>query len=152
MDCLYLESSIDQFKGGIGLLVKRSFLCQFAEVVVNQDWVLLVEGRVGRLSLRGSRGCLDLLIVYLDPSDASSQICNIKLLGTYIRPHVHTLIFGDFNFVHSKADRLLKAPGVWSLGDDKAADRAWAEHIASRGVVEWPQDNYTCETGIVFAY
>ena len=150
-DCLYLESSIDQFKGGIGLLLKRSFLEQFEEVVVNRDWVVLVEGRIGRLSLCGPRGCLELFIVYLDPSSAANQISSIKLLGTYIKSCVHTLILGDFNFVHCKTDRLLKATNTWSLGDDKAVDRAWVEHISSRGIKEWAQESHTCETGIAFS-
>ena len=59
---------ISSYKGGVGLLITSSFLLRFDPVNEVRDWLAIEEGRVCRLSLSGPHGCLDMFVVYLDPS------------------------------------------------------------------------------------
>ena len=146
----YVYSDLDQYKGGIGLVIRQSFLAKFA-ALGEDNWLVIVKGRVGRLRLCGTRGTLDLFVVYLDPADHTSQVDCIRLLGEHIDSRAHTLIFGDYNFVHNAADRYVKASGAWSMGSDAVSDKAWTTHISAKRIYEWRQDCFTCETGITIA-
>ena len=53
-----------QQAGGIGIMVKKSFLSQFT-APTPQDWTILEEGRLARLRLKGPKGAIDLYIVYM---------------------------------------------------------------------------------------
>lgn len=147
----YFYSDLDQFKGGIGLLVQKSFLRNFFPVIREKDWIVIEQGRVGCLRLRGLAGILHIFVCYFDPSCMTNQVASIKRIAGLISSSAHTLILGDFNFVHSDADHFVKASGKWSMGESKVVDEAWRRQISSKGIVEWGQDMLTCETGITIS-
>ena len=143
----YYTSYIDQYKSGIGLVVKRSFLQNFT----GHEWHVIVKGRLAVLELTGLKGSLHIFTIYLDPSSKQKKQDVIKALGSRLDGRVHSLIIGDFNFVHNQHDRYSKAEGTWSNIDDQAVAKVWREHITARGIEEWQQPEFTCETGLVFS-
>ena len=102
-----------QRKGGLGLLVKSSFLLQFER----SDWTELEAGRVGKLELRGSRGSLDLICCYLDPHSSESRRASFAQIASSLQPQseVLTILFGDFNFVPSESDRWCKQTSQFTV-------------------------------------
>ena len=144
---MYYSSFIDQYKGGVGLVVKRSFLQNFAQ----SEWEVITRGRIGRLKMSGEKGSLHIYVVYLDPDCHKQKIESIKALGAKLDPRAHSLIIGDFNFVESDCDRFLKSTGAWSGNNDQEVAKAWASNISSKGIAEWAQPEFTCETGLVFS-
>ena len=149
--CKYFSSFIDQYKGGIGLFVKREFLERFDKFNFDTSWQVLRVGRIGRLVLEGIYGLLHIYVVYLDPSDSRHQCSDIDLLGSSLDSRAHSLVVGDLNFVQEASDRYLKATGTYSLGDDAAVAKQWTSSIASRGLVELKQPYHTCEKGMCFS-
>ena len=148
----YVSSFIDQFKGGIGILIKHSF-CERFGVSCHEDllncWDVLIEGRLGRLRLQGNEGSLDVFAVYMDPASKLEQCNSVARLAGSIDRRVHSLITGDFNFVEGEFDRWRKDGSGWSLGADVNVAKMWREKIASQGLHEWDQPMHTCETGLV---
>ena len=100
----YVSSFIDQFKGGIGILIKHSF-CERFGVSCHEDLLncrdVLIEGRLGRLRLQGNEGSLDVFAVYMDPASKLEQCNSVARLAGSIDRRVHSLITGDFNFVEA---------------------------------------------------
>lgn len=143
----YFSSYMDQYKGGVGLVVKKQFLRKFITI----DWQVVVTGRIGCLVLSGKKGTLHIFVVYLDPESKLEQIQQIKMLGARLDARVHSLIVGDFNFVENECDRYIKATGSGAAGNDREVSKAWSANISANGVAEWPQPEYTCETGIAFS-
>ena len=73
----YFSSSIDQFKGGISPLIKKQLLKQFPGACL---WTEVVQGRVGKLPLKGPHGTLEIIAVYLDPHSKSEQRHQIECI------------------------------------------------------------------------
>ena len=121
----YFSSYIDQYKGGVGLLVWERFLKLFHDFDPDRDWQSLATERIGRLRLHGSHGALHIFVVYLDPSDRKSQTEHIRTLAESLDPRVHSLIVGDFNFVQEQHDRYLKSSGVYSADNDEPVAKEW---------------------------
>ena len=67
--CRMYSTGISAKKGGVAIIVKQAFLDVFDHVV----WAIIVDGRVGRLTLEGPKGKLCLYAVYLDPSSIENQ-------------------------------------------------------------------------------
>ena len=147
----YFFTDLDQYKGGIGLLVKRSFLRRFRPIERERDWIIIEKGRVGCLRLAGPEGQFHIYVCYFDPASKSKQCDCIKNMAGFVQPSAHSLFVGDFNFVHAAADHYVKDTGVWSMGDSKVVDDTWQRRIASLGIHEWAQDLLTCETGITIS-
>jgi endonuclease/exonuclease/phosphatase family metal-dependent hydrolase len=150
-DHLYFSSFLDAHKGGIGILVKKTFLKQFPFTDVDNCWKVLVQGRVGRLCLSGPRGCFHIYAIYFDPSDKKSQKQCTTVLSEQLDSRAHSLIAGDFNFVECEQDRYIKQTGAWSIGDDKQIAKEWQRLCTKHDLKEWVQPHLTCETGIVLS-
>ena len=63
-DFIYFTSGIGARKGGISIIMKRSFLDQFSVC----PWEVAEAGRVASLTLKGRSGTLNIIPVYLDPT------------------------------------------------------------------------------------
>jgi hypothetical protein len=145
---MYFSSYIDQFKGGISLVIKRTFIQRFFPTTTNDNWQVIAKGRVARLMMEGPHGRLHIYVVYFDPSCKTNQIDCISAISAVLDPLAHSLILGDFNFVENASDRFIKETATWSLGQDGRVAKAWASKMTSKGITEWSQDELTCETGI----
>ena len=145
----YLSSYIDQYKGGISLLVKYDFLKRFYEVDVKRDWCIIIPGRLARLALYSGKGTIHIYVCYFDPTSTGAQVACIRRLAETLDDKVLAVIVGDFNFVESAYDRYVKSSASWSLGDDKPVAEAWSRLITPRGVSEWSQPYTTFENGLV---
>jgi exonuclease III len=143
----YFSSYIDQYKGGVGLVVNQRFLQQFSRY----EWQVVVVGRIGCLELSGKKGSFHIFVVYLDPESKQAQIQQIRSLGTRLDTRVHSIIVGDFNFADNDCDRYIKLTGNGASSNDRDVSQAWAANISANGVAEWRQPEYTCETGIAFS-
>ena len=104
--------------------MNNKFLENFNPVSEN-DWEVIVPGWIGKLSLKGPNGALDLIIVYL-PSGSDAEKKKLRMqymeaLGRKILPknEVLTLMMGDFNFVTRTEDRISKDTGAPSGDKDK---------------------------------
>ena len=126
----YFHSDLDQFKGGIGLLVKKVFLQKFLPVNGETDWIVIEAGRNGCLKLRGSAGLLHIFVCYFDP-----EIESIKRLSRALDADAHTIVLGD-HFVRSAEDHYVKASVEWSMGDSTPVDNAWRQQITTKGMRE----------------
>ena len=146
-DCAYFSSYIDQYKGGVGIVIKNAFLKSFR----SHHWKVISKGRLGRLSLQGDSGTLHIYVVYLHPSDKCQQKQAITTLNKHLDPNAHSIITGDFNFVIAEADRYSKHLETWSWGDDKPVAEKWEQDISALGIQEWSQDSFTYEGGICFS-
>ena len=51
-------------------------------------------------------GSLDVFVCYLHTSDPESRRDTLKRIRTHVRPHAHTLLLGDMNFVLDDLDRI----------------------------------------------
>ena len=111
-DCKYFSDHIDQYKGGIGIFIKNSFLSRFPQTDMDSCWKVLVPGRVGKLSLCGPEGMLHIFAVYLDPGDKALRCQHLEKIRTYVTSAAHTIVVGDFNFVEHNEDRWCTASRV----------------------------------------
>lgn len=112
-DCVAFWSHGSAQLAGVSLWCKPDFLKNFNPV--NSDsWQELVPGRAGRLQLRGSRGSLDIYVVYFNAGAAAgvrqerAQI--MRAIAERMEPQqrVLSLILGDFNFAASMKDRWIQ--------------------------------------------
>ena len=129
-------------RGGVGIIIKLDFLRRFSADA--PCWTELVQGRVGRLSLRGPDGALDLFTVYfptgtrrrLDEHSASQAAEDLSLrqqreelavsIRSWLRPSAAlAIVAGDFNFVPAREDRFHKPTGEFSGGRDAGEAAHW---------------------------
>jgi hypothetical protein len=70
----YYSSFTDQYKGGVGLVIKHSFLQNFT----HHEWQVIATGRVGRLALSGNKGTLHIYVVYFYPIATNKKLSVLK--------------------------------------------------------------------------
>lgn len=152
-------------RGGIGTIIKLSFLQQFHPTLPD-DWTVLSTGRAAVLRLRGAHGNLDLAPLYLptgitqrisDEADAppishTQQRQEIFLgLSQHLRPAntTLTLLGGDFNYVAHPGDRWLKSNATYSpLADhhDESNFQATLATPFSFHEIHQPHATHDCHT------
>ncbi len=99
--------------GGIGLLVKDTFLEKF-NPGKQSGWVELIPGRLGRLRLEGPLGSLDIYVTYMHTGSNNSDrqdrahIARVLLQNMASKAERLSLVMGDFNFVTHKSDCMSK--------------------------------------------
>ena len=133
---LYFSSFIDQFKCGVAILAKTSFMDKFPNTDKDNCWKVIVPGRVGRLELLGPRGSPHIYAIYLDPQSKSSQKDHIAKINDIIDDRVHNLFAGDFNFVEQENDRLIKQTMRWSIGEYKTVAACWQAFVDKHNIKE----------------
>jgi len=138
------SSFLDTYKGGVCIIVKKSFLERFDKSV---KWKVIEKGRLASLTCRGRGGCLQIIAVYLDPSSIAQRTQSIRHLPSLMRQDVHTLIAGDFNFVMIPSDRISKTTGESQLNrGDRSNTATWSEVLFSARLSEFAQPMHTCES------
>ena len=145
----YFSSYLDQFKGGVAIVLSKSYLKRFSDTDLANCWTVIVKGRIERLSLIGPSGTLHIVAIYLDPEDKASQLKHVALMRRHVDPQVHSIFTGDFNFVECESDRFVKASQSFSLGSDRSIAKKWAEFAQEFDLKEWAQPRMICETGLV---
>ena len=137
------SSRLDQYRGGVAILVQQRFLEKFDRQPV---WRVFVKGRLARLEFSGVKGCLHVYAIYLSPDDPCDRDKQMKNLADVMDPMVHNIVAGDFNFVENACDRINKSGGECL---DNAADRrnatTWRGVAESCHLKEFSQDGFTCE-------
>jgi len=106
----HFSTCIDQYKGGLGILVKTRFLKQFPQTDLLSCWQITVVGRMGRLTLHGPCGAWHIVAVYLGPNNKEARAEEVKKLRQFIDTKAYTISVGDFNFVERDVDRVLHYP------------------------------------------
>ena len=138
-------------RGGIGLIVKTSFLSQF-DPTGPDNWIEVVPGRAAILQLDGPGGSLDLVTVYLYTGAARPQRREVMhKLRRALRPQSRalTVLIGDWNFVKDPQDRINLRDAEWSHTQDEEEHQEWAEGLFSpMGLREVPQPDLTNRTTI----
>ena len=131
--------------------MEKAFLNRFRLVDWKRDWIVIVTGRFGCLRLTGPEGIFRIFVCYFDLASKTKQCEDIKKMAGYVHATAHSLLVGDFNFVHRPEDHFVKESRTWSLGDSKRVDDEWRRPIASKGVCEWAQDMLTCGLDRVYS-
>ena len=119
-------------QAGVGLPVTESFLSNFNPVEA-AEWVEVEAGRSAVLRLRGPKGGLDLVVVYLASGEGASQerTASLRRLSAALsaKQHVLTVMMGDFNYAASAKDRFNKEIGEWSGARDSTDEEAFQASI-----------------------
>ena len=116
--------------GGVGILVRDSFLARFKEVQ-EEDWLEIIPGRVARIRLSGAEGQLDIYSVYMETgASVIAKRCRQKgaqTIANHMAPRSQrlSLITGDFNFVTHPSDRVSLTSGQWSGSEDAKEAEYW---------------------------
>ena len=135
------SSGINARRGGIAIILKKSFLAKFEKVA----WKVECVGRVAQLRLEGNRGKVCILPVYLDPSSVEEQIKQIQAIETCIDDSALNIVAGDFNFVVQCGDRITISSGNVCAEGDKRQTYDWERMSKKRKLLEFEQSSYTCE-------
>ena len=116
---------------------------------MKDDWIKVEDGRISILRLRGTNGCMDIVMCYLDSESAPARQTAMKKLAARLNPtdKVLTVMIGDFNFVEEKQDRWDKENGKWT-GDKDHQEAIYFHDTIGKPfkLVEWAQPQMTCET------
>ena len=116
--------------GGVGLLLSNSFLQNF-NPTTDKSWLQIIDGRVARLRLEGTQGCLDVYVLYLQSGNDADDRQARKDAATTIAKHMApaterlSLVMGDFNFVTQSCDRTSRN----NLSDNQDLDIKEAKHF-----------------------
>ena len=146
-DCKTFASGIDQYKGGIAIIVKRTFLDMFSE----HTWEDTIPGRVGVLRLHGRSGAFNMHAVYLDPSSCSEKMSQMEAIFKNWDKDSYNIIAADFNFVVSDHDRINKTHLTKSGANDKKVAGSWEAAARLHDIHEWQQSEFTCESSHAFS-
>ena len=137
------SSGIDQYRGGVAVILRDSFLQYFE---AKPRWTVIVQGRLARLELRGAKGTMHVYAIYLDPECAEARNCQMRRLAQVYDEKVLNIIIGDFNFVTSEADRISKSSAeCHNNAGDKLNAKVWNNLNEKLGLKEFIQEQYTCE-------
>lgn len=144
----YFASHLTKTVGGVGILVKQSFLERFDPIPPEDDltpfhWEEIQPGRIACLHLRGPEGNLDLMVVYMQTGQAKSarDTSRARVAQAVRPPHAAlTIIAGDFNYTVRGKDRFCKATGRWS-----SEVPVTCEELAFRNIVADPFQLYELE-------
>ena len=136
-------SGIDQYKGGVAMLVKQSFIEKFSG---EPTWKVIVKGRIARLEFKGPQGCLHVYGCYLNPDSPAKRSQQLKAMSDAMDDRVHNVVVGDFNFVVSGSDRISKTDArAETIRADKQNAGTWVEVSGAHALKEFSQKEYTCE-------
>ena len=136
---------------GIGILVRRHFLINFAPLDAN-SWVEIVAGRIGCLHLHGEWGSLTIACVYLSAVRPHERVRDLHCPRDHLRHATRGLVIiaGDFNFVTSQSDRWNDATGA--PGNPNVRETDCHRQICSEfSLKEWHQPEFTNVTAGVRA-
>ena len=82
-----------------------------------------------------------------DPQVKASLKQVIDILSNAIDEAAHAIVMSDFNFVKAQCDRYNQPSGEWSMGNASSVSAAaWSSQITSKGLREWAQPHFTCQT------
>ena len=139
----YKSSAISQFEGGVGILIKETFLRKFRSV----RWTVIEQGRMARLELDGPAGSLHIYAVYLHPSNKVSQAASIRKLSSVLKSDIHNIVSGDFNFVMQAYDRISKtdAECTGSRELDCSSSKVWQNALNGIPLNDFEQNRFTYE-------
>ena len=157
-DCMSFWSHLSGRSGGIGLALKNTWLANFNPISV-EDWHEIEPGRIGKLTLCGANGAIDIVVMYLQTgndhsTDQRARISSMKKLAPHIasRAEVLTILMGDMNFVIDEQDRWTIQSKQWSGARDAPDQKAFVETLQiPSGLQEWHQEAYTCFTGLALS-
>ena len=136
-------------QAGIGVVVKHAFLKQFNTINPDQDWIILIPGRLATLRLHGPHGNLDITCAYFDATSHDARRSAIHVLSQSLRGRsvALSIVMGDFNFVMDRKDRWSSLGGDWAAnGDLQEAELMHNKVLRPFGLVELEQDAFTCES------
>ena len=137
------STGIDQFKGGVAVLVKKKVADRFCGKPV---WTVIVQGRLARLEFTGPHGILHVYAIYLDPESPAERDSHMKKIEAIYDEKVHNLFIGDCNFTANASDHISKGDASCSDNTaDKRNAKTWNELAARLHVKECVQNNFTCE-------
>ena len=134
----------DRNLGGIGLILKHSFLRRFKTAEWNiYETCLAFQGRIAKLMLRGAEGSLDIYVVHLDHS--SDPTCRLEQLRNLkndfsCKVTVHTILIGDWNFDLEVTDRIDTTTGE-HCGRVGSEAQLWSDQF--KDFVEWYQGDFS---------
>ncbi len=152
-DFKYFWSHGTHAVAGICLMVSKQFLTNF-NAIHEDDWKEVIPGRVGRLSLRGDKGNLDIFVSYLQSGggavNRNLRLHSLRALRGAVAPRqeVWTLATGDWNFVVDDRDRLTLSTGQHSLVDDSKEAALCEQLFGEVGLMELEQDAFTHTSGL----
>ena len=133
-ECIFLWPHLSAQAGGVGLRLKKTWLANFNPINIEEDWQEIEIGQIGKLSLRGAKGAIDIVVMYLhtgrDPAqDRRARIDSMTKLAMQManKEEVLTVIVGDMNFVVREQDRWSLASKEWSGGRDGPDQQAFIE-------------------------
>ena len=135
-------------QGGVGIVLKHSFLKMFDTVDPDRDFEVIEGGRVAVLHLVGPYGNLDIACIYLDATSSLERRHTLKKLGMSLRPRSTnlTVLAGDFNFVIDSKDRWSSQGQRWAENGDSLDAEVLNDCILTpSGLIEWEQSHFTCE-------
>ena len=138
---LYFGSGISARRGGVAIIVKRSFLENFH----SHEWVVASRGRVASLCLDGKNGKLNIVAVYLDPASVQEQVQGISCIKSLLDSSAHNLVAGDWNFVERCTDRIAKSTANIATSYEQRPAVEWQKIVRESGLQEFEQADYTCE-------
>ena len=142
-DMRVYSSAISQYKGGVAVIVKNSFM---QKCDAEPTWKDLVKGRLGRLQFNGAQGTLHVYVCYLDPELPAERDKDMRTPGNAMDDGVHNIVVGDFNFVICDADQISKTSAACeSSAADKRNARAWSDIANQHSMKEFVQEEFTCE-------
>ena len=104
-------------------------------------------GRVAILHLRGPKGNLDVVCVYLDAGPPHARIASMRKLGGCLasKDAVLSIVVGDFNFVNDAQGRWSSSNSNWATnGDLREAEHLEQYVLKPFGLCEWEQPHFTC--------
>ena len=113
-DLEVFSTYLDQYKGGVSVIVTRKLMDQFENPAM---WQVTEQGRSGTLKLSGKKGSLHISGAYPPPTTAVEKCNSIRLLSLGLTNRAHTIMLGDFNFVLIEAGRLVKESAMARLND-----------------------------------
>ena len=142
-DVSMYSSRLDQYKGGVAVIVQSRFLQSFA---AKPKWKVFSKGRLARLEFSGAAGRLHVYAIYLSPDSPEERDAQIMQLASILDRTVHNMIAGDFNFVSNDCDRMSKVDGESrSNAADNRNAMTWQRMLHEGGLQEFQQSEFTCE-------
>ena len=141
-----------QSTGGVGLLVNNKFLSKF-DPITSDSWLILEEGRVGRLQLQGQHGNLHLYVIYMaSGQDATAMRAATRdvLVSNMASPSsALSILMGDWNYATTATDRFTKATAEWSGASDETEHHDFQRMLADEfSLFELHQEGMTCNNGL----
>jgi len=146
-------------QAGVSLWVQEAFLENFNKVK-DDDWKIIVKGRLAFLNLRGPKGNCQLWVCYMPTGkgDLSQEVlASLKEQRNAVRLKIAehmgdrrctlSILMGDMNTVANPSDRWCKQTSQYTGGRDEDEERHWERVVAEpTGLVELKQEEPTFES------